>query len=163
MADTLPYFTFGCLALLALAFLVSLSIRQGHREDLFRTALIRSNEVLEHRVRERTGSLEDALEQKDVLFRELNHRVKNNLQIVTSLLRLQAGRFKDPAVAEGFTSCLGRIQSMSAVHEMLYRKDDIAHVDFREYLGGLARRLGESYGAAGRVGGDVSADDDRLG
>src|SRR3546814_17439967 len=81
MADTLPYFTFGCLALLALAFLVSLSIRQGHREDLFRTALIRSNEVLEHRVRERTGSLEDALEQKDVLFRELNHRVKNNLRI----------------------------------------------------------------------------------
>src|SRR3546814_16089988 len=84
MADTLPYFTFGCLALLALAFLVSLSIRQGHREDLFRTALIRSNEVLEHRVRERTGSLEDALEQKDVLFRELNHRGKNNLQIVRS-------------------------------------------------------------------------------
>src|SRR5690606_31664230 len=84
MVDTLPYFAFGCLALLALAFLVSLSIRQGRREDLFRTALMRSNEALEDRVRERTGSLEEALEQKDVLFRELNHRVKNNLQIVTS-------------------------------------------------------------------------------
>src|SRR3546814_16627036 len=113
MADTLPYFTFGCLALLALAFLVSLSLRQGHREDLFRTALIRSNDVLAHRVRERTGSTEDALEPKDVLFRELTHHVKNNLQIVTSLLRLQQGRCKDPAVDSGSTDGLGRKHSMT--------------------------------------------------
>ena len=162
IADTLPYLTFGCLALLALSFLVSVSIRQGHREDMFRSALMRSNEMLEHRVQERTRSLEDALEQKDTLFRELNHRVKNNLQIVASLLRLQSARFKDPSVTAGFTSCLGRIQSMSAVHEMLYRKDDVAHVDFRDYLGGLARRLGESYGGADRIRIEVSADDDLL-
>ena len=162
IADTLPYLTFGCLALLALSFLVSVSIRQGHREDMFRTALIRSNEMLEHRVQERTRSLEDALEQKDMLFLELNHRVKNNLQIVASLLRLQSARSEDPFVKAGFTSCLGRIQSMSAVHEMLYRKDDVAHVDFRDYLGGLARRLGESYGGADRIRIEVSADDDLL-
>lgn len=51
---------------------------------------------------------------------------------------------------------------MSAVHEMLYRKDDVAHVDFRDYLGGLARRLGESYGGADRIRIEVSADDDLL-
>jgi len=162
ISDTLPYLSFGCVALLALSFLVSLSIRQGHREDLFRTALIRSNEDLEDRVQERTRSLEETLEQKDTLFRELNHRVKNNLQIVASLLRLQSARFEDPSVKAGFTSCLGRIQSMSAVHEMLYRKDDVAHVDFRDYLAGLARRLGESYGGGDRIAIEIAADDDLL-
>ncbi|MFN4090126.1 MAG: sensor histidine kinase [Alphaproteobacteria bacterium] len=162
IAETLPYFAFGCLALIALAFLVHFSIRRGEREDLFRTALVRSNEFLEERVRDRTRSLEEALQQKDVLFRELNHRVKNNLQIVASLLRLQAARFRDPAVAAGFTSCLGRIQSMSAIHEMLYRKDDIAHVDFADYLGTLIRRLADSYDAEGRIAVDLSADPDML-
>jgi len=162
MAETLPYFAFGCLALMALTFLVAVSIRQGQREDQFRTALIRTNDELERRVLERTQSLANALEQKDVLFRELNHRVKNNLQIVASLLRLQAARFKDPAVTDGFTSCLGRIQSMSAVHEMLYRKDDVAHVDFRDYLQTLTIRLRDSYGARDRVKVTVDAEEDLL-
>ena len=88
--------------------------------------------------------------------------MKNNLQIVSSLLQLQSGKFADPAVVDGFQSCLRRIRSMSAVHELLYRKEHLAHVDFRDYLNLLCERLSESYGAGQRIRLTVEADPDLL-
>lgn len=162
LRETLPYFGFSVLALLGLGLLTGVAIQRARRADEFRAALLHSHELLEARVQERTRSLEEALEQKDVLFKELNHRVKNNLQIVSSLLQLQAGKFADPAVTRAFQSCLGRIRSMSAVHELLYRKDHLAHVDFGDYLGMLCAGLAESYGEGGRIRLEVDADPDLL-
>ena len=142
--------------------LTGIAIQRAAREDRFRLALLDSRSLLESRVEERTRALREALGQKDTLFHELNHRVKNNLQIVSSLLQLQSGKFADPAVVDGFQSCLRRIRSMSAVHELLYRKEHLAHVDFRDYLNLLCERLSESYGAGQRIRLTVEADPDLL-
>lgn len=93
-----------------------------------------------------------SLLEKEVLLKEVYHRVKNNLQTVSSVLSLQAASIKDPAVRDMFLENEHRIRSMALIHEKLYRSKTLAHIDFREYLDGLATSLFRSY----RVAGDVS-------
>ncbi|MBL8966982.1 MAG: ATP-binding protein [Spirochaetaceae bacterium] len=78
--------------------------------------------------------LRESLTQKDVLLREIHHRVKNNLQIISSILSLQADALRgDPAEAS-FLECQGRVQAMAAVHERLYQSEDLSRVSVREYF-----------------------------
>lgn len=93
-----------------------------------------------------------SLLEKEVLLKEVYHRVKNNLQTVSSVLSLQAASIKDPAVRDMFLENEHRVRSMALIHEKLYRSKTLAHIDFREYLDGLATSLFRSY----RVAGDVS-------
>ena len=79
------------------------------------------------------------LKEKELLLKEIHHRVKNNLQIVASLLNLQAAQARDPKVLSMFMETRGRVMSMSLVHEELYRHHDLARIDFQRY----ARNLGE--------------------
>jgi two-component sensor histidine kinase len=127
------------------------AVRRARSEDRYREDLVRAKEELEQRVQERTASLENALAQKDVLFRELNHRVKNNLQMVSSLLRLQASRSLDAKMTDGMQSCLSRIQAMGVIHELLYRNDTLKQLDFGQYLKVLCARLTDAYGEGDRV------------
>jgi two-component sensor histidine kinase len=115
------------------------------------------NQELEERVRERTAELEAsnqrlrmALHEKEVLLREVHHRVKNNLQVVASLLTLQAGR-ADPALARHFQASLERIRAMGRVHEQLYRAEDASAFDPVTYIRNICQDLVEIYGAGGRV------------
>jgi PAS domain S-box-containing protein len=102
--------------------------------------------------RKRTEELVAAsLREKDVLLREIHHRVKNNLQIVSSLLALQARRTTDRAATEMFRESRGRVRSMALIHERLYRTQDLARVDFAEYTRQLAADLFRTY----RVSGDI--------
>jgi hypothetical protein len=71
-------------------------------------------------VARRTAALASALAEKDVLLKEVHHRVKNNLQVVAALLQLRAKRSADPAGREAFAETLRRIKAMSLVHEALY-------------------------------------------
>lgn len=107
-------------------------------------------DVSETRLVERT--LRSALEEKQVLLREVHHRVKNNLQVVSSLLNLQARSAPDEEVSRAFEECRHRIQSMALIHEQLYESEDFADVDFPEYIRQLAQRLFRSYNVhPGRV------------
>ncbi|MEK0082793.1 sensor histidine kinase [Benzoatithermus flavus] len=117
----------------------------------------RMNQELEERVRERTRELEainrrlrTALHEKEVLLREVHHRVKNNLQVVASLLTLQASR-TDPALKHSFQASLERIRAMGRVHEQLYRAEDASCFDPAAYIRTICADLGEIYGSDGRI------------
>ncbi len=82
-----------------------------------------------------------SLEEKEVLLREIHHRVKNNLQVVSSLLLLQRGQVEDPGLKAVFEEAEGRIRSMALVHERLYREHTLSNLDFADYLSTLAEEL----------------------
>lgn len=90
--------------------------------------------------------IQAALEEKDLLLGEIHHRVKNNLQIVHSLLDLQSTRMEDPAVLEVLRDSQNRIRSMALIHQTLYQSKDFARVDFASVLDTLLPTLVASYG-----------------
>src|ERR671916_1295994 len=90
-----------------------------------------------------------AAAERDVLLREIYHRVKNNLQIVQSLLRL-GSRDLAPAQREPFEGAVRRIGAMARVHNLLYKSPDLASVDFKEYLEDLVPEVAEAFGAESR-------------
>jgi len=87
-----------------------------------------------------------ALKEKDVLLGEVHHRVKNNLQIVHSLLDLQSSRITDPTALDMLRDSQNRIRSMGLIHQTLYQSKDFAKVDFSRFLDSLVPTLVGSYG-----------------
>jgi two-component sensor histidine kinase len=101
----------------------------------------------------RNRELDEALKQKDTLFREVNHRVKNNLAIVQSLLSLgeQQVRTGSSDALSVFRTSSERISAMSSIHEQLYRRNSTSSVDLESYVQRLSSSLGDEYGATGRI------------
>jgi PAS domain S-box-containing protein len=85
--------------------------------------------------------LRTSLREKEVLLREVHHRVKNNMQIISSLFNLQTGTIKDPSAITLLRECQMRIRSMALVHEKLYQSKDMARIPFSDYLRSLAMYL----------------------
>ncbi|MFW5797344.1 MAG: PAS domain-containing sensor histidine kinase [Spirochaetota bacterium] len=86
-------------------------------------------------------AVEASLREKEVLLQEIHHRVKNNMQIISSILSLEIGQLSDPAVTEALEISQSRIRSMSLIHEKLYQSGDLARVDLADYIGDLCRDL----------------------
>ncbi|HEX2574585.1 MAG TPA: histidine kinase dimerization/phosphoacceptor domain -containing protein [Polyangia bacterium] len=90
--------------------------------------------------------LRASLQEKEVLLKEVHHRVKNNLQIVSSMLNLQLDQLSDPKALALFKESQMRVRSIALFHEKLYQSKDLARVDIGEYLKGLATDLFATYG-----------------
>lgn len=91
-----------------------------------------------------------ALGEKEVLLKEIYHRVKNNLQVVASLMSLQGRHVNDAGVRAVLRDSVSRVKAMALVHEQLYRSSDLSNIDLRDYMGQLAASLQETHGGAGR-------------
>jgi two-component sensor histidine kinase len=106
------------------------------------------NETLQAEIEVRTlaeNRIEASLREKEVLLKEIHHRVKNNLQIISSLLNLQVQQTTDEAVLQALNGGQSRIRSMALIHEILYWSDDLTHIDFAAYVRQLSTQLCQSY------------------
>lgn len=108
----------------------------------------RINENLQKEIRERKKmeeKIKEALEEKEVLLKEIHHRVKNNLQIISSLLSLQSRHISDKKSIETLKISQDRVRAMALIHEELYRSHDLSKIDFRVYVTNLIKYLFVTY------------------
>lgn len=115
--------------------------------DLFRKnqRLAKMNRAMETEIEERIQQLKASLHEKEVLLKEIHHRVKNNLQIISSLLSLQADKIIDTKVLDLFRDARDRVRSMALVHEKLYQSHDLARIELSEYMRDLLTSLLQAY------------------
>ncbi|MBN1782317.1 hypothetical protein JW948_14380 [bacterium] len=86
-----------------------------------------------------------SLEEKEILLKEIHHRVKNNLQVISSLLYLQSKKARDNEALSMLKESQNRVKAMALIHEKLYQSEDIVHIDFAEYISSLTSYLIKSY------------------
>jgi len=103
-------------------------------QRLSRDALRQATIELEERVRERTARAEE----REMLLREVHHRVKNDLQLISSMLNMQSRRLSDPDSIAGFEDCHGRVQTIALIHEYMYQSEDLAQLSFSKNIRSLA-------------------------
>jgi two-component sensor histidine kinase len=94
--------------------------------------------------------LRESLHEKEVLLKEVHHRVKNNLQVVSSMLSLQSMNASDPAMIRQLQESQDRVRSMALIHEKLYRSGDLARINFEEYVRSLTAYLVRTYSRQGQ-------------
>ncbi|MBD2102432.1 histidine kinase dimerization/phosphoacceptor domain -containing protein [Leptolyngbya sp. FACHB-261] len=105
-----------------------------------------------------------SLREKEVLLKEVHHRVKNNLQVISSLLNLQSDQIQDSQALEVFKESQNRVRSMALIHEKLYQSKHLASIDFSDYIRSLTDTLLRSYGnSANRIELSMSAGEVLLG
>lgn len=129
------------------------ALRHAHDELEMRVVartseLADANKALQEEIAERQrveNQIRVSLKEKEVLLSEIHHRVKNNLQIISSLLYLQAMKTKDSTSLDVLRDSQNRVRSMALVHEKLYQSKDLANIGFAEYVQSLVNHLFQSY------------------
>lgn len=112
--------------------------RAALAEEKFRAELHSLNLELEQRVTTRTEQLSAMLKERDVLLQEIHHRVKNNLQVISSLINMQVRRLSDGPNRDALSDCQTRVQAIALIHETLYQSRDYAQIPFSEYAKSLS-------------------------
>jgi two-component sensor histidine kinase len=118
------------------------SLQREVRERQEAEAALRTSEANLRQALDETAS---SLGEKEILLRELNHRVKNNLQIITSLLSLQRTRIQDPSCQELFAECQHRVRAIALAHQRLCGAPSLANIDLAAYFDQLVRELSRSF------------------
>jgi len=118
--------------------------RLSHLAPAVKRALREAEERAERKRAEK--QLKESLKEKEILLREIHHRVKNNMQVISSLLILQEELSKDEKVIEMLKDSQNRIMSMALIHEKLYRSENLSKIDLKEYIDDLVSGLFQSYG-----------------
>ncbi|WP_173083830.1 sensor histidine kinase [Fundidesulfovibrio magnetotacticus] len=103
-----------------------------------------------------------SLHEKEALLREVHHRVKNNLQVVLSLMDLQASEVEDPEMLERYRQLQGRVRTMAMLHEQLCRSDNLGAISLRDYMEKLLEMLARSFDMQDRVSVKLALEDIRL-
>ena len=156
--QSFPYIVEVSLLLEAILFSIALS----DKINTLKTNLIvqkrTENERLELQVQEKTKDLELSLEEKTLLLQELNHRVKNNMQMIVSLIRLQTNDIDDKKIQSLFLTTQNRLNAMSELHELLYQKEDISYINAYEYFTTLIEGLQETYKQDVRINYTIDTD-----
>jgi PAS domain S-box-containing protein len=115
------------------------------------------NDITDRKLAEE--KIKASLLEKETMLKEIHHRVKNNLQVISSLLALQSGYVQDEKSREIFQESQDRVSTMAKIHTMLCQSENMSGVDFGGFIGDLAGRLQQSYGIAeSRVGIHVNVD-----
>lgn len=157
--------------ILAGVFLIVLFIYYRYRTKK-KTALL-----LQHLVNERTQELQQKinelrqakdrihidLKERETLLHEIHHRVKNNMQIIKSMIDLQAHQVTDKTTLNAFDTCVNRIQSMALVHELLYESSDFANIPFKEYVEKMTEELLRSAAREENISLDLKIEDISFG
>ncbi len=121
-----------------------------HRERLEEAVKERTNElkIINDQLREEIGErlraeevITSSLKEKDALLKEIHHRVKNNLQLIISLLNLQAKQIRDPKSLNVFSEIKNKVYSIALIHEKLYQSKNLSNIDFGEYINDLTTQL----------------------
>lgn len=113
-----------------------------------------ANKHLQSEITERKRAEEQikkSLAEKEVLMKEIHHRVKNNMTVVSSLLNLQSKKIGDERYREMFRDSMSRIKTMASVHERLYQSDNLSKIIFSDYIKDMADNIFKSYGASPRI------------
>ena len=122
------------------------------------------NAGLEERVRERTAALTTSLKEREVLLQEVHHRVKNNLQVISSLINMQVRKLDLGSTRDALVECQTRVQTIALIHEKLYQSKDYAQVRFAEYARSLAANVFHATGLSQQdVSLELSIDEIPLG
>jgi len=124
-----------------------------------------ANQQLQAEVTERKkveGKIKASLREKEVLLKEIHHRVKNNMQVISSILNLQSRQIKNKHALKMFEDSQNRIKSMALVHEKLYESENLARIDFAEYTRSMTNYLFSLYRIGPAIGLNIDIKDSLL-
>jgi two-component sensor histidine kinase len=152
----------ACLFAAVLAWLVIGTNRLLQRSKAHAAELARAQTELERSHRDLRETMLSK-EEKEMMIKEIHHRVKNNLQIVKSLIRFQMDQVSDEKTTELFRECVNRVSAMALVHEQTYLSKDLANIDVNGYLQALIRDLVHAYAVGIRLNMDVDIQVKTLG
>lgn len=132
----------GLLALLLVGLYISYRNQQGsnHKLQALNEALAQKNDLLDKRNAE-----------NELLLKEIHHRVKNNLEVVSSLLALQGANVTDPEVLDAIIESQNRVHSMGIIHQKLYQGKNLAAIEMKDYFVHLSENILDSFGLEGRI------------
>ena len=131
------WFIILCALVLSAAFIIYFRMKQKR--------LMKNKQMLESTVYNRTISLKNVIEQRELLIKEIHHRVRNNLQTISGLLQLQKGTLKDEHLLAVLNEGQSRINSIALIHQSLYQTDDLVSIDFKPFLVELANKISELF------------------
>ncbi len=133
---------------------IGLSVIDDEKETIVLSTII---DITERK--NANDKLKSAINEKETLLKEVYHRVKNNLQVVSSLINLQARNVKNNETADLLKQSADRIKSMALLHEKLYQSKDLSRINFNEYIQSLVDHLLYGYGAPGKINVGLNIDD----
>lgn len=134
------------------------SVVESASHKAAKAELLLLNQELERRVEERTRHLSEALSDRDVLLHEVHHRVRNNLQVIVSLLRAKRRRIEDARARAAFDEAMNRVHTIALVHDELHSDNRFGSVEVGKYLNRLCQHLLDAHGSKDRIRIEVDTD-----